>query len=142
MRNSIRLLAAAAIVLGPVAAFAGDVPGARVLVKGSQVIASMGASFTGTTLSISGPDGFHAQTYSKGGTAEINLIQAGATGSGQYTYQVSAASPKKTVNKNPLDNGRGGPDKGEQNVPVSLSGSFYAQGGLVADRSSQAEPNN
>lgn len=121
---------------------ANEIPGAQSTMRGSEVRIALGNDYSGVTLSISGPNGFYAKTFSKGSSASIDLIRAGARESGLYTYELTAASSETTIDPNPMNNGRGSADAGATKVPVMLSGSFYAEGGLIDDKASQAEEKN
>ncbi len=118
---------------------AAEIPGAQRTLNGSEVRISLGTGYSGATLRISGPNGFFVQSFSKHGLVSINLIKAGATANGIYDYEVTAASSETMTIKTPMDNGRGGVDRAVQKVPVSLTGSFYAEGGLIIDKSGLKE---
>lgn len=132
---------AGAMTLAATAVFANEAMDAKVSLRGSEVRVKLGAGLSNATLSISGPNGFYAKTFSQSGSPSIDLIKAGGTADGVYTYEVTAATSETTENLNPMDNGRGGIDDGTSVVSASTTGSFHASGGIIADRSSQAEEN-
>jgi len=113
--------------------------GGKVTLRGSEVHVVPGQGNSNVTISVSGPNGFHATVFSKQGSSSIDLIRAGGTADGQYTYEITAATSEKATNKNPLDNGRGGVDKNAGFVPVSTSGSFYASGGIIKEAGTETE---
>lgn len=111
-------------------AFAADQLDEFKTIKGSEVRFSLPSDYFNLLLTISGPNGFHARSYSKAGSAAIDLIRAGATVDGFYTYELTAASRQTTDAKKQrisLD----GSSKSARNVGTRTSGSFYAAGGLI-----------
>ncbi len=104
--------------------------------RGSQVSFSLGGDYKNVTLTVSGPNGFYARSYSETGAPSIDLIRAGATADGTYTYEITAATSETAVNANPMDNGRGGVDPQATTVGASTSGSFVAKGGLIVKQNS------
>ncbi len=123
---------AGVLAFSAMSAFASDSLNAKVTLRGSEVHVKLPSGFTNATLSISGPNGFYAQVFSKTGSPSIDLIRAGGTTEGQYTYEITAASSQQAVNDNPMDNGRGGVDKSAGAVGASTSGSFHASGGIIS----------
>ena len=89
------------------------------------------ATFANATLSVTGPNGFHASTYSKSGAVAIDLSQFGPLPDGAYNYEVTASSRETITIRTPLDNGRSGRPKTEQPVPVSMSGTFLVKDGTI-----------
>lgn len=141
MKRLLSMAMAGALALASTTVFASEDIAANVTLQGSQVSVNLGVGYSNATLSVSGPDGFYAKDYSKSGSPSIDLIRAGGTADGVYSYEVTAATSETTVNLNPMDNGRGGVDDGTSVVPASASGSFYASGGIIADKASQASEN-
>lgn len=91
------------------------------------------------TLSIVGPNGFHASAASKAGTPAIDLRRFGKYDDGAYSYQLTAASDEKAPVRTPLDNGRGGDSGDSRPKAVSLSGQFLVKGGTIV-KPSGAQP--
>ncbi|MDJ0613688.1 MAG: hypothetical protein QNJ29_08400 [Rhizobiaceae bacterium] len=117
-----------------------DIPGSQKTLSGSEVRIDLGPDYSNAILTVSGPNGFSARSESKSGSVAIDLIKAGGTGIGTYTYQVTAASAKTETIQKPLNNGReGGVDNATRQVGVSMSGFFAAKNGLIVDRSNQTE---
>lgn len=125
------LAAGLAIITGTVALADSDLNKYLVL-KGSHVGFTPSGGYSNTTLTVSGPNGFHTQTFSKNGAASIDLIRAGATADGIYTYEITVATAEKVTIANPQDNGRGGKDPALQRVGASATGSFRANGGIIS----------
>ncbi|MEZ5812487.1 MAG: hypothetical protein R3D45_13830 [Rhizobiaceae bacterium] len=113
----------------------------EVVLRGSEVRVIPGPGFSHTILTIVGPDGFHASASSDNGSPSIDLIRAGGTGEGEFTYEVTAATDKQVVNKNPMDNGRGGADESTSLVGASTFGSFRASGGIIEQFNKAANEN-
>lgn len=128
--KSLSVAGVMAFVIG--GAFAAENLDAKVTLKGSEVRLTLPAGYYNATLSVSGPDGFYARAFSKNGSPSIDLIRAGGTTDGEYTYEVTAASSQKAVDKNPMDNGRDGVDKSAGVVGAAASGSFIANGGIIS----------
>ena len=104
----------------------------------STVAFDLQGSYSNVTLSVSGPNRFHASASAKTGTPSIDLRRAGAPADGQYTYQLTAATDEKTQARSALDNGRG---PGAQAAPlksVTASGSFHVQNGAIVKRDPNA----
>ncbi len=141
MRRLLSVWMAGAMTLAATAVFANEAMDAKVSLRGSEVHVKLGAGLSNATLSISGPNGFYAKTFSEHGSPSIDLIKAGGTANGHYIYEVTAASSEIVTNANPMDNGRGGVDSADEFVAVSTSGGFFANGGIIADRTSQKEEN-
>lgn len=122
------------------AAFAGnEIAGAQKSLNGSQILFSLGPNYFNATLTVAGPNGFYARSEASSGTVSIDLQSAGATGEGVYTYELTAASSETKTNPAPMNNGRGGVDNPVSQVGVSTSGTFFAQNGLIIDRSNLTE---
>ena len=87
-------------------------------------------AYANATLSISGPNNFHASNYSKGGSLGIDLSQFGALSDGIYNYQLTAGGPETVAVNTSLDNGRAKP-AATQSVGVAWSGTFQVKGGTI-----------
>ena len=102
----------------------------------TQIGFDLGGKYTNYTLTVTGPNGFHASASSKSDAPSIDLRQVGIFDDGAYHYQLTAASDEKVVIRSTLDNGRkGGPDPVVRGVTpmksVSASGMFYVKGGTI-----------
>ena len=94
-------------------------------------------AYTNITLSVAGPNGFHAIASSKTGSPTIDLRRLGPLDDGSYRYQLTASTSEKTIIRTPLDNGRI-----RQDAPlttVSASGHFTVKGGVIV-KPTTAEP--
>jgi hypothetical protein len=100
-------------------------------VAGQRLEVLLNEPFANATLSVTGPNGFHASTYSKGGAVAIDLSRLGPLPDGTYNYEVTASSREMISISTPLDNGRRGKPKAEQSVPVSMSGTFLIREGTI-----------
>jgi hypothetical protein len=121
---------AAFLVLGCGACLADDFVAAEQH-TGSKLEFRLKPSFANATLSVAGPNNFHASSFSKGGAAAIDLSQFGRLDDGTYDYQVTASSGQTVAVKTPLDNGRDKPPAATQPVSVTMSGSFHVRGGQI-----------
>lgn len=94
----------------------------------TQLGFDLSGSYGNYTLSVTGPNGFHATASSKTGSPTIDLRRFGAYDDGAYSYQLTASTDEKVAVRTALDNGR---DKEPDSMlkGVSLSGAF-----LVKDR--------
>jgi hypothetical protein len=111
------------------ACLADDVVAAEQLTGGMLRI-QLKPTFANATLSVAGPNNFHASTFSKSGALGIDLKQFGPLDDGTYNYELTASSGKMVTIKTPLDNGRAKEPK-EQPVAVSMSGTFQVKGGEI-----------
>lgn len=100
-------------------------------VAGSKLGFLLKPTFTNATLSVAGPNSFHASTFAKGGALAIDLAQFGPLDDGTYNYQLTASSQTMAAVRTPLDNGRAGPRKAEHPVGVSASGTFQVKAGAI-----------
>jgi hypothetical protein len=82
------------------------------------------------TLTITGPDGFYRQTFSRSGSVALQLGAAGRLPDGIYNYEVTAATGQKVPNRNTLDNGRG-QEPAMVAVGVTRSGTFLVKNGAI-----------
>jgi hypothetical protein len=104
----------------------------------STVAFDLPGPYSNVTLTVAGPNRFHASASAKSGTPTIDLRRAGAPADGQYSYQLTAATEEKTQVRSALDNGRG---PGAQAAPlksVAASGTFHVQNGAIVKRDPDA----
>ena len=100
----------------------------------TQIAFDAGGSFSNYTLTVTGPNGFHAVATSRTGAPSIDLRQIGAFDDGTYHYELTAATDEKVPVRSTLDNGRkGGPDAraGAAVRSVSTGGVFTVKGGAI-----------
>jgi hypothetical protein len=113
------------------ASLADDIVAAERL-AGESVGFLLKSPFANTTLSITGPNGFHATTHSRSGAVAIDLSRFGMLPDGTYHYELSASSRDAvTIVRTPLDNGRTGQPRTELPVAVSTSGTFSVKDGAI-----------
>jgi len=98
---------------------------------GSKLEFRLKPSFANATLSVVGPNNFHASTFSKSGAAAIDLSQFGRLDDGTYNYQLTASGGETVAVKMQLDNGRDKPPAARQPVGVAMSGTFHVKGGQI-----------
>jgi len=89
------------------------------------------------TLTVSGPNGFHASAFSRSGAPAVDLRRFGAVEDGAYTYQLTAATDEKVKTRTPLDDGRDSRTASEPRKGVSTSGTFQVQNGTIV----KSDPN-
>jgi hypothetical protein len=99
-----------------------------------------GGPFSHVTLSISGPNDFHASAFSRRGAPSLNLRSFGAVEDGRYTYQLTAATDEKLKIRTTLDDGRDPRTAAEPLKGVSTSGTFNVRGGEIVKRDISKEP--
>ena len=128
--------------LGLLACLAAGVPGvgwtqdlkATHRLADTQVGFDAGAAYSNYTLTVTGPNGFHAVAASRSAAPSVDLRRIGAFDDGTYHYELTAATDEKVPVRSPLDNGRkGGPDAsaGIAVRSVSTGGVFTVRGGTI-----------
>ena len=105
----------------------------------TQIGFDPGGNYGNYTLNVTGPNGFHASTWSKTGTPSIDLRRFGAYDDGLYNYQLSASTAEKATLRGALDNGRQGSQPDARLKTVSVSGVFHVKGGMIV-KPSTAKP--
>jgi hypothetical protein len=91
----------------------------------------LAAPYSNVTLTVTGPNGIHANATAKSGSPSIDLRKLGAVDDGEYSYHLTAATDEKVPGRSGLDNGRdGGPTKSTLKG-VSTSGHFQVKGGTI-----------
>ena len=96
----------------------------------TQIAFDPGGNYGNYTLTVTGPNGFHASAASKAGTPTIDLRRAGTFDDGNYNYNLTAATEEKVPVRAPLDNGRSGAAD-SMLKSVSVSGRFQVKGGTI-----------
>ena len=86
-----------------------------------------------STLSVAGPDDFHASTFSKSGAVAIDLGKFGALEDGLYHYQITAATDQPANVRTPLNDGRDDNAKVKLLKSVEMSGTFDVTGGKIVE---------
>ena len=139
MKKMLIVSAISLSLIGTSSAFALDKLDTLKTLRGSEVRFSLGSDYTNATLSVSGPNGYYAKTFVKTGSPSLDLIKTGGTGDGVYTYELTVMTSKTQLNKNPLDNGRGGVDETVTPVGVTTSGVFHVKNGAISQSANRVE---
>ena len=90
-----------------------------------------GRGYSNFTLTVTGPNGFHARAASKDAAPSIDLPRAGATDDGIYNYQLTASTGEKVPVRTALDNGRSGATSDSMLKEASVSGHVHLKGGTI-----------
>lgn len=112
---------------------ASDLEESQFQAKGSQVRVNLGSGYFNVCLTISGPEGYNARSCADGGSVSLDLIKTGGTGSGLYSYNLTAATDEFVSVNTVMDNGRGSLDPNQIPKGVGFSGSFAAAEGVIKD---------
>lgn len=95
------------------------------------------------TVTIIGPNGYHANVFSKRNLPALKLPNYGKMLDGSYQYEITAASGETVEIQSQLDNGRG---KNERNVlqrTIVVTGSFEVADGVIKPKEAfEREPVN
>lgn len=121
---------AACLAAGASGAWAQDLKATPKLAE-TQIGFEPGATYGNYTLTVAGPNGFHAIASSRTGAPSIDLRRAGAFDDGMYSYNLTASSDEKVPVRTALDNGRGGSPADAALKAVSMSGVFHVKGGTI-----------
>ena len=105
----------------------------------TQIGFDPGGNYGNYTLSVTGPNGFHASASSKTGTPTIDLRRFGPYDDGTYNYHLTASTEEKVPLRGALDNGRGNHLPATALKSVSTSGVFHVKGGTIV-KPSTAQP--
>jgi hypothetical protein len=84
---------------------------------------------TNVTLTVAGPNRFHASVSARRGAPEIDLRRFGPIEDGTYTYQLTGATNETEKVRTKLDDGRTG--SAEPRKSVATSGAFQVRGGVI-----------
>jgi hypothetical protein len=87
--------------------------------------------YSNFTLTVTGPNGFHASVTSKSAVPSIDLRRAGAVDDGIYNYQLTASTDQKVPVRTALDNGRSGGPTTTALAGVSTSGQIQLKDGMI-----------
>ena len=96
----------------------------------SEIGFDPGGAYSNYTLTVTGPNGFHASASSKTSAPSMDLRRLGTHDDGIYTYQLTASTDEKVPVRTALDNGRASPG-GSLLRSVSTSGNFEVKGGTI-----------
>jgi hypothetical protein len=87
------------------------------------------AAYRNLTLTVVGPNGFHARASARGDMPKLDLREFGPVEDGAYTWQLTASTAETVRKRTPLDNGRA-----QSRTPlksVTTSGAFQVRGGAI-----------
>jgi hypothetical protein len=99
----------------------------------------VGSGYRNFTLTVTGPNGFHATAASKDSVPSIDLRAAGAHDDGVYTYQLTASADEKIAVRSELDNGRSAAANDSMLKSVSASGQVHLKDGKIQKFAATAE---
>jgi hypothetical protein len=91
----------------------------------------LAGQYSNLTLTIAGPNDFHASAFSHSGAPTIDLSRFGPVEEGTYTYQLTAATPERMKSKTRLDDGREAHAARESQKGVAMSGAFRVKDGAI-----------
>jgi hypothetical protein len=97
------------------------------------------SSLDNVTLSIAGPNGFHASVSAEDAAPAVDLAKFGAVEDGEYIYELTASTDEMVKDRMPLDNGRDG-DGAAIRQSVAASGTFIVKDGVIVTRGTTSEP--
>jgi len=137
MRTAALVLAACLAAASSGACLADDLKATHRLSE-TQIGFDLGGSYGNYTLTVTGPNGFHAIASSKTGTPAIDLRRIGAFDDGMYNYQLTASSDDKIAVRTALDDGREGGPTRSMLKGVAMSGHFEVKGGTIVKYDSSA----
>jgi hypothetical protein len=93
-----------------------------------------------TTLSINGPNGFHASKFSVSGMPAVDLYKNGGMKDGLYHYEITTAVGKSVLIKDTMNNGRGENNSHYARKGVTQSGHFRVVNGQIKNNRNSEEP--
>ena len=88
-------------------------------------------SLSNVTLSVSGPDDFHASVFSKTGSVALDLRKFGPVEDGIYRYQITAATDQKLKVRTTFNNGRDAKERIAPHKSVAMGGMFRVRNGKI-----------
>ena len=133
MSKATVLCLAACLAIGAAGASLADDMVASKKVGDKSVAFMLKRPLSNSTLSVSGPDDFHARVYSKSGEVAIDLGKFGALEDGVYHYDITAATDQPAKVRTPLDNGRDAKANVAPRLGVAMSGTFTVKDGKIVE---------
>ena len=130
MKTTILCLATCAAIGISSACLADDMVAAEQL-GGKKSGFLLKGSLSNATLTVSGPDSFHASAFSKSGAVAIDLGESGPLEDGVYNYQITAATADLAKVRTSLDNGRDPAVEKAQHTSMAMSGTFLVKDGAI-----------
>ena len=102
-------------------------------ISGSNISVNSESNLRNLTLTVSGPNGFHAQAFEKGFTPSVSLIKDGKMADGLYTWQLSGSTDERVYGgyKTSINSGRGEKARDYTFKGSTESGSFRVENGVA-----------
>ena len=109
-------------------------------IGGGQIQVQSSKSMSNKTLTVSGPDGYSATSFSSTGSPSASMSKNGAMADGLYKWQLTGSSSEMVPSsKSGMDNGRGDAERAFVNKSVSESGTFRVVNGSVVMPTNEVE---
>jgi hypothetical protein len=124
------LMTCAAIAL-PTACLAAEDMVAAEQFSGANVGFLLKGPLSDVTLSVSGPDEFHASVFSRSGAVAIDLSKSGPLEDGIYHYELTAATDQPATVRPSLDDGRDPQQQIKPRKSMGMSGTFMVKDGKI-----------
>ena len=103
-----------------------------VRVYGGTLQVSPSSYVKNMTLTVTGPNGFNAQDFSKNSAPRVSLVQNGQLADGLYSWNMTASTNEPLPQSaSQLDDGRGNAQRPQLFKSTSMSGSFEIRGGTL-----------
>ena len=96
----------------------------------SEIKFEPGGKYSNFTLTVTGPNGFHATVAAKDAMPSLDLKRAGASDDGVYHFQLTASTDATVPLRSDLDDGRP-TRRTTMQQGASLSGHFELKGGTI-----------
>lgn len=96
----------------------------------SEIKFESGGKYSNYTLTVTGPNGFHATVAAKDAMPSLDLKRAGASDDGVYHYQLNASTDATVALRSNLDDGRP-TRRTTMQQGVVMSGHFELKGGTI-----------
>ena len=134
----LKLLIGSTALLGFVmsgTAFAGQAS-----ISGGQLQVQSSKSMSNKTLTVSGPNGYSATSFSTSGSPSASMSKNGAMADGLYKWQLTGSTSEMVPSsKSGMNNGRGDAERAMVNKSTSESGTFRVLNGSVVMPTDEAE---
>ncbi|PWE18730.1 hypothetical protein DDZ18_03820 [Marinicauda salina] len=101
----------------------------------TRLVFSVNGSYTNYTLTVSGPQGFHAQAHGERSAPTLRLADYGEVPDGVYNYQLTAATDRfreQVSQASRMNNGRENTTM-RPRVGASVSGAFHVRDGRIRE---------
>lgn len=96
----------------------------------TEISFDLKGTYSGLTLTVTGPNGLHTSAGSATGAPTVDLKRLSAIDDGVYRYNLSGSTGEKLPERSGLDNGRD--QRGDTVLKsVSASGVFEVKGGTI-----------